>query len=722
MLSGCAQRPFRFEWVGSASLKWRWVDDLRKPKIAPQWAAYALVLASTGLMLIAGWVAVHGQVARERSLAAETALRQTENRVIALEQYVARTIEGADLVTRHIADRYLRSGLARPSRRPIVPILIRDPVVDGTTYGVVTVVSADGDLLATSDARAARPSNVRRSPAFASQSAHPGPDLLISPPIESRVLGDTFIYFTRRVLGDGGNTLGFVGVQIRPRDLSNFVRSVRFEPTDLISVIGLDGITRVRREGNRISFGEDVSGRLVMQMQQRSPNGSYVGPSSLDGHVRYFSHRRMAGYPIFVTAGVSQSAALAPTERRASLYFTIMGLVTVVSLLLAALLLVSIRRRHARARALTVANARLREAQRIARIGDWECDLETGEILWSDELCAMYERDPRSDRLSLHDFYQYLDEDGQSIIARMITSALSTGEPQTYEFRAYLPSGATSDRYVNAIPIKSDVGVVTSLVGTDQDVTADKLVESLQEQINHLSRADAMNTMASTLAHELNQPLTAASNYLSGGERMLRRDDARTRTMAADAFAAARRQVQTAGDIIRKVRDMIESERRAGGPVEIRSLISDTIDSLVLTSGCLREWVCYEVDSDVESFWGDRVQIQQVLMNLIRNACEAAAVRDKPAVHVGVRALDEKFIEFTVTDNGLGVSGRADQLFSPFSSTKVHGLGLGLSISRTIVEYHGGRIWLRSNGDQGAAISFTVKAQAEDEMPLAEAS
>lgn len=703
-------------------MKWRWVDDLRKPKIAPQWVAYALVLASTGLILIAGWVAVYEQLARERSLAAETALRQTENRAIALEQYVARTIEGADLVTRHIADRYLRSGLARPSRRPIVPILIRDPVVGGTTYGVVTVVSAEGDLLATSDARAARPSNVRRSPVFVRQSAHPGPDLLISPPVESRVLGDTFVYLTRRVLGEGGDTLGFVGVQIRPEDLSNFVRSVRFEPTDLISVIGLDGITRVRREGNRLSFGEDLSDGLVMQMQRRSPNGSYVGPSSLDGHVRYFSHRRMAGYPIFVTAGTSQAATLEPIARRARLYFAVMGLVTVVSLLLAALLLVSIRRRHARAKALIVANDRLRAAQRIAKIGDWECDLETGAILWSDELCTMYERDPRSDRLTLHDFYQYLDEDGQSVIARVIASALSTGQPQTCEFKAYLPSGATSDRFVNAIPIKSDEGNVTSLVGTDQDVTADKLVASLQEQINHLARADAMNTMAATLAHELNQPLTAASNYLSGGERMLTRDDEGARTMAADAFAAARSQVQTAGAIIRKVRDMIESERRAGEPVEIRSLISDTIDSLVLTKDCLREWVHYDVDYDVEFFCGDRVQIQQVLMNLIRNACEAAAIRDKPSVHVGVRALDEEFIEFTVTDNGLGVSGRADQLFSPFSSMKVNGLGLGLSISRTIVEYHGGRIWLRSNGDRGAAISFSVKAQAGDQMSLAEAS
>ena len=694
-------------------MKWRWVDDLRRPSIAPQWMAYALVVASTGLMLIAGWAAVFEQVGRERRLAVEAALRESQNRAVALELFVARTIEGADLVTRHVGDTYLRSGRIGRAGRPIVPTLIRDSAVGGGTYGVVTVVSPEGDLLATSEPRAAQPANVSSSPVFIRQRAHPGPELLISPPVESRILGDTFIYLTRRVLGEDGATLGFVSVQIRPRDLSNFVGSVRFKPTDLISVIGLDGITRVRREGDRVSFGDDQRGLLVMRMQQRNPNGSYLGPSTRDGHVRYFSHRRLAGYPIFVTAGTSRSAALEPVLRRAALYRSVMGVLTLVSVLLAAFILNGIRRRHARARALGLANARLREAQRIAKIGDWECDLQTGAILWSEQLCTMYERDPGSDRLHLHDLFAYLDEHGRSTIGRVIATALSTGEPQTCEFKAYLPSGATSDRHVNAIPVKSETGAVTSLRGTDQDVTADKLLASLQEQINHLSRVDAMNTMAATLAHELSQPLTAASNYLSGGEQWLARSDDSARSMVAEALEGAKRQVKTAGSIISRVRDMVSSGRRAGEPVEIPDLLRDTVDSLVSTKACSAESVQYEIDDDARFFWGDRVQIQQVLMNVMRNACEASAMRDEPSVHVRVRLRDDQFVQFTVSDNGLGVSGRPDDLFSPFASTKGDGLGLGLSISRTIVEYHGGRIWLDSTGSSGTAISFIVPAQAE---------
>jgi len=690
------------------------VEDLRKPTLAPQWIAYALVLASTGLLLISGWIAVYQQLAHEERLASEAALRQTQNRAISLEQYVVRTFEGADLVARHIAEKYLLSGRASPSRRPIVPILIRDPVVSGSVYGVVTLVSPQGDLLATSEPRARRPSNVRNNPAFIRQSAHPGTELLISSPIESRILGDTFIYLTRRVLADDGATLGYVGIQVRPRDLSNFGGAAHFAPTDLISVIGLDGITRVRREGDRLSYGEDLRGRLVMQRQQRDPNGSYLGPSSLDGHVRFFSHRRLANYPIFVTAGTSYDAALEPVHRRSRLYHTAMGLITLVSLLLAGLILMGIRRRHAHSRALSAANARLRDAQRIARIGDWECDLQTGAILWSDQLCAMYERDPGSDRLNLSDFFEYLDEKGRSTFGRVIASALSTGEPQTCEFKAYLPSGAASDRYINAIPVKSDDGVVTTLVGTDQDITADKLVASLQEQVNHLSRLDAMNMMAATLAHELTQPLTAASNYLAGGEKLLRSGEDTCRTMAAEALEAAKGQVQTAGSIIRRVRDMIQSERREGEPIEIRSLLLDTVESLVSSKICSAEWVQLDIDEDAQRLWGDRVQIQQVLMNLIRNACEAAAMRDNPSLQVRVRLQDEGFLEFTVSDNGFGVNGKPDELFSAFTSTKEKGLGLGLSISRTIVEYHGGRIWLDRTGSSGTAISFTIPSRPKE--------
>ncbi len=691
--------------------RWRWLNDLRPTTTPPQWVVYALIIASTALLLMTGWIAVYEQSKRERSLATEAALLQTQDRVIALEQYVARTFEGADLVTRYLADQYLRSRPAWPTRKPIVPRLIRDPITGSGTYSVLTVVSPEGDLLATSEVRAAQPVNVSQSPAFVLQKRHPGPELVIGPPIESRVLSDTFIHLTRRVLDKGGQTLGFVAVQIRPGDLSNFVTSIRFEPTDLISVIGLDGITRVRREGNRVSFGEDLRGRLVMQMQQRSPNGSYVGPSSLDGHVRYFSHRRLANYPIFVTAGASKEAALKPVAQRSRVNQAAMGLVTLAALLIVALIIESIRRRNFHSRALAAANARLREAQRIAKIGDWGWDLRTGSIIWSDELCAMYERDGASDRLHLDDLLAYLDDDGRATLTKAVADARSTGEPQAFELKAYLPSGSVSDRQINVIPIRSESGVVTSLVGTDQDVTADRLVALLQEQVNHLSRVDAMNTMASTLAHELSQPLTAASMFLSGAERLLVSHHRDRLEMAGGAIADANQKIRSAGSIIHRVKDMMFSGRRERDQIELPRLLRESIDSLVGTGACSEGLVDVQVDEGAQLLWGDRVQVQQVLINLIRNGCEATSACDNPSVHVQARRMDDQFVRIDVTDNGPGVS-RPSEIFSPFSSTKETGLGMGLSISRTIVEYHGGRIWLDETSSSGTTISFTVMAPA----------
>jgi signal transduction histidine kinase len=678
-----------------------------------QWLAYALVLASTALMLAVGWVAVYQQVSHERSEAAEAATTQAQNRAVAFEQYVARTLEGADLATRHIAYKYLRPESGGNGLDPRRPLLIRDPVAAGSTFRVVTVVSPTGDLLATSERRGAQPSNVSRNRAFVEQVANPGTELMISPPIFSRRLNDTFIYLTRRVLQPDGSTIGFVGVQIRPSALSNFLRSASFGPHDLISVIGLDGITRARREGNELSFGQDVRGKLVMRMQARDPNGSYLGPSSIDGEMRYFSHRRIAGYPVFVTAGISEAATMQAVDRSASIYYTTMGLVTFVSTLFAAFIILGIRQRQIRVAALAEANRRLREAQRIARIGDWEWDLRTGAMHWSDQLCTMYERDPASDRLTLGEFDAYLDEESRAVFSNTMNLALATGQPQSCEFSVSLPSGATSDRFVIAIPTRSEQGDVISFVGTDQDVTSERLVRSLREQVAHLSRVDAMNTMAATLAHELNQPLTAACSYLSGGERLLGRSDDAARSMTAEAFAAARGQVQMAGNIIRRVREMLGSERRPVEAVPIGGLIDDTIALLSATGSCSRKWVTREVQDGAALIWGDRVQIQQVLVNLVRNACEAASEHERPWVRVSASLGGDGGVIVSVSDNGRGIDRPAEQLFSPFSSTKDQGLGLGLSISRTIVEYHGGRIWLERSDRTGTTMSFSVKGAAE---------
>lgn len=686
-------------------MAWHWTRDLRRKDVASHWFIAALTWGFTLAVLIGGWAAVLHQIAHERSEAQNAAVAEVNNRAMALEQYATRTFDAADMVTRHVGEKFVTPELA--SRRGKRPLEIADHIVGHNMFAAIHVVGLNGDLLATT-LKGMPAMNLREHPTFQAQQNVKGERLLVSRPLQSAYMKGTYVHISRAILNPEGRTEAFVGVQVAPSELSNFIKDASFRQTDLISVIGLDGITLARREGNRLSAGEDLRGKLVMKMQDRAPNGTYIGPSSLDGHVRYFSHRRLHNIPVFVTAGISRDEIMAPVDARAAAYKLMMALMSIVALVIASVTMVTYRRTERTAHALREANTRLKTAQRIAKIGDWELDLVSGSVLWSDQLCDMYERSSRCDQLSSEDFLSYLDEDGRKTVRQAVDAAVKTGEPQVYEFRAHLPSGTVSDRLAIAVPSRGQDSQVLALHGTDQDVTKDRLLHTLQEQVAHLGRVDAMNAMASTLAHELNQPLTAAANYLSAGERILKTGTAPTReTMLAEAIQLARHQVHNAGQIIRRVRDMLSAKERETKIASLHQVADDAV-SLLSASGQKSCIVRCRIDVGAETVNADPIQVQQVLLNLLRNACEASANQPEPEVLVSAEAGRPGYVDISVTDNGPGIKTPLDEVFSPFSSSKEKGLGLGLSISRTIVEYHGGNIWVAKSDDSGTTVTFAL--------------
>lgn len=695
-------------------MSWRWNDGRRGDGSVSRLPVKMAIWLFTALVLVGGWAAVLHQVRHERQDAERVAVAQVKNRVIAFEQYVARTFEAADLVSQHLADKFVLGGrLSATGAGSGNPIHIDDPIIDRELLAGVHVVSPGGNLVA-STLDLDRRVSVADHPVFRAQARTGSPALQISRPYPSAFVAGKHVHLSRRFTDSSGVTLGFVDVQIRPEQLSNFLKDASFVRTDLISVIGLDGITLARREGDTITAGEDLRGKLVMQMQARDPNGTYLGPSSLDGHVRYFSHRRLRNFPVFVTAGVSRTVAMAPIEGRARIYYSAMTALTIATLLIGFLTFSALNARQRRAEALADANRRLSNAQRVAKVGDWEYDVRSGAVIWSDELCQMYERATSDDNLTIDEFNAYLDEDGKKNVEAALQEALQTGVPQAYEFRAHLPSGAISDRYVIAVPSRGEDGIVTQLHGTDQDVTDERLLRTLQEQVAHLGRVDAMNMMASTLAHELNQPLTAAANYLSGGERLLKSPNPERNGMLLEAIVSAKRQVHGAAQIIRRVRDMIGSQMSISEAASLPRTIDDAVSLLIATGACRRNKVKRELSPDAEFVWADAIQVQQVLVNLLRNACEAAAKTSKPCIKVETQAGPDSFVTVFVADNGPGIERPLEEIFSPFSSEKEEGLGLGLSISRTIVEYHGGRIWVERSDSSGTTLAFTLpKAPAD---------
>ncbi len=234
-------------------------------------------------------------------------------------------------------------------------------------------------------------------------------------------------------------------------------------------------------------------------------------------------------------------------------------------------------------------------------------------------------------------------------------------------------------------------------------------LQELQSELIHISRLTAMGEMASTLAHELNQPLSAIANYIKGSRRLIENQDAEQWGRLRDALDKAGEQALRAGDIIRRLRDFVsrgESERR----VESVAKMVEEASALALVGA--KEHgvrVRFQFDRNCDLVLADKVQIQQVLLNLVRNAIEAMVDVDERELVLSTAPAEDDMVEVSVADTGPGLAEEvAKQLFQPFVTTKRHGMGVGLSISRTIIQSHGGEIWAERNPSGGTTFHFTL--------------
>ena len=307
----------------------------------------------------------------------------------------------------------------------------------------------------------------------------------------------------------------------------------------------------------------------------------------------------------------------------------------------------------------------------------------------------------------------------QSHHDQYIRNYLTTGERQIIGIGRIVEARLANG---DSIPVElkigeANIGERKLFTGFIRDITEKQAnvhrIGELQAELSNFSRLSAVGTMASAMAHELNQPLTAVANYLEAARDMLDDPSSDDLAMVQEAMAAAAEQSIRAGQIVRRLRDYVSRGELDLRPFSLKEIIDDAVTiAKVGIDGPLARVVLRLDDPDVKVM-ADRLQLRQVFANLVRNAIEALAETENPQVWIHGRQVGEEII-VEVRDNGPGLS--EDLLHSPFEAfqtTKATGMGLGLSICQTIVEAHGSSIQVASEPGTGACFTFTLRIASD---------
>jgi PAS domain S-box-containing protein len=268
------------------------------------------------------------------------------------------------------------------------------------------------------------------------------------------------------------------------------------------------------------------------------------------------------------------------------------------------------------------------------------------------------------------------------------------------------------------VPVPGERGQVREWFGTDTDIEdltqAEEALRDIRTELTHIARVITMGELTASIAHEVSQPLTAVIVNGNACVHWLARDPPNLQEVRK-ALAGIVNEANRANDVLSRIRTFVKRSPKGKGHVDINGLIQETI--AFITGELIKNQAVLHVDlaSDVLPVLGDRIQLQQVILNLLMNAIEAISARDGPReVLVTTQMREPHQIVISVRDSGLGIDLKSlDQLFKPFFTTKPSGMGMGLSISRSLIEAHGGRLWAEPNDTGGATFQFSLPANIE---------
>jgi two-component system sensor kinase FixL len=252
------------------------------------------------------------------------------------------------------------------------------------------------------------------------------------------------------------------------------------------------------------------------------------------------------------------------------------------------------------------------------------------------------------------------------------------------------------------------VGIIHDL--TSRNATTRRM-QDLQSELLHVSRLSAMGQMTAAIAHELNQPLTAILNYINAARRTVAAIDHEQCGRVAELIEKAAEQTSRAGQIIRQLRDFVEKRETARVEADLNTVIEEAINLAAVHSADANVKLEVMLEPSLPLVRIDEIQVQQVVINLVRNSIEAMQHMARRELRISTRADGDDGVEVIVSDTGPGLPQEvSSRLFHPFVTTKEKGMGIGLSICRSIIEAHDGRIWATPNEKGGVSFHFRLLA------------
>ena len=362
--------------------------------------------------------------------------------------------------------------------------------------------------------------------------------------------------------------------------------------------------------------------------------------------------------------------------------------------------------------ALRRSEAYLAEAQRLSKTGSFGWKMANGDINWSKETYRIFGVDEMI-KPTMELTLQRVHHEDLGLVQRQIERARHGEKHYDYEHRLLMPNGVVKNLHVRACRVKYELGV-EEIIGAVMDITeikrAQEALHTAQAELAHVTRITTLGQLSASIAHEVSQPLVGIVTNGDASLRWLERDVPEIE----EARQAVRRIISDAdraGNVIRRIRDLAKNVTPEMTRLDINEVIGDAILLVQRQALGHRATLQSDLATGLPEVFGDRVQLQQVIINLLINGLEAMATvtgRTRELV-VQSRLAEGNQVLVAVRDAGVGIAPEtAEKLFDAFYTTKPDGMGMGLSICRSIVQAHGGRIWAGNNDGPGLTIQFTV--------------